>query len=83
MADSTCDNCDEELADCDCGNCETYNNTDGPICPYCGAVVEACESEGELYSEDCVEWSCGSCDRDFRVSVYVSYSWTCHRKDEE
>lgn len=55
---------------------ETYS-TDGAECPYCGHMNAACDSDGQLYNEAIDEWDCGSCSKPFRVSVYVSHSWTC------
>lgn len=55
---------------------ETYSNG-GAICPYCLHLHEASDDNYHLYDEDCVMQNCHSCGKDFRVSVYVWYSWTC------
>ncbi len=57
---------------------EVYS-TDGPTCPYCGHVSHPGD-DPECYSEDVTEWTCGMCDRDYDLSVYVRHSWTSKQK---
>lgn len=80
--DTTCFNCGDELADCNCGDTETYDNSEGPICPYCGYMNKACDSDGRMYNEEFDTHSCWDCGKDFDVSVSVSFSWTGTRPDE-
>lgn len=61
---------------------ETYSRN-GACCPHCGYLSRADADNWQLYSEDTDEWACGSCGADFIVSVFVSYSWTCSKKDVE
>jgi len=49
---------------------------DGPICPYCGHQHNPSDDPEIFFSEDLTELTCGECDKDFRVSAYVSWSWT-------
>ena len=81
--DSTCWNCNDLLSDCKCGDTETYDNEEGPICPHCGYLNKACDSDGMLYSERTEEWDCGDCGKSFGVSVSVSFAWTANRKPED
>jgi hypothetical protein len=73
--DQTCFNCNDLLSKCSCGATETYSRSSGPVCPYCGSLNMACDSDGYLYSESLDEWYCNDCDKAFSVSVHVSYSW--------
>jgi ribosomal protein L37AE/L43A len=59
---------------------ETYSQ-DGAICPHCGRLNKAEDSEGSLYDEMRDEWECEGCGETFAVSLYVSHSWTCKRLD--
>ncbi|MBO9428189.1 hypothetical protein [Sulfitobacter sp. R18_1] len=60
---------------------ETYS-TDGAECPYCGHVDDADNSDGALYSDDMDEWTCGSCNKPFKVSLYIHYTWTATPYDD-
>lgn len=52
------------------------------ICPYCKYLNDPCDSEGELYDESTTTWECGECEREFAVSVYKSFTWTCRPMPE-
>lgn len=76
----TCENCDAEVTTCTCGETETYEIKDGPSCPYCGRINKASDSGGMLYTEDADQYKCESCEKNFTVSVRISYAWTARRK---
>ena len=61
---------------------ETYS-TNGAECPHCGHLNNPNNDNYSLYSEETDEWECGMCSEVFVVSVYISYSWTCTKKDAE
>lgn len=77
-----CFNCNKPLSECECGDTQTFENTDGVVCPYCGEMNTACDSDGMLYSESTEDYDCGWCSKTFAVSVYVSFSW-CGKKIED
>lgn len=76
----TCFNCNEAITECECGDTETYEKDDGPVCPYCGHHNRACNSDGILYSESTTEYDCGDCGKVFDVGVSISFSWTARRR---
>lgn len=78
-----CDNCLEPVTKCECGKCETLECDAGPICPFCGHLNKACDSDGLLYSESVDEYDCGECSKTFNVSVGISFSWSASRKDND
>jgi len=80
--DQTCFNCNDLLSKCSCGATETYDVGEGAICPYCGNMNRACDSDGILYNEGTDEYDCGECGREFSVSVQVSYAWQVVRKED-
>lgn len=79
---SRCDNCRELVSDCECGDCETYGNSEGPECPFCGHLNRACDSDGLLYNERIEQYDCGDCGKTFNVGVNVSFSWSASRPGE-
>ena len=56
---------------------------EGGICPYCGELYDASDSEGYLYQEEDseIEVMCQECGREYIVTPSVSYAWTSHRMD--
>jgi hypothetical protein len=58
---------------------EKHYSNHGPICPHC----EYAPGSTELYDEDLCNLRCEACDKDYRVSVYVSWSWTTWKEGEE
>jgi hypothetical protein len=76
-----CFNCCAPLSECQCGSTQTYENDDGPVCPWCGALNRASDSDGALYSESIDEWECDHCGKMFELSVGISFSWSGHRPD--
>ncbi len=58
-----------------------HYSTDGAICPYCGHMNMASDSDGGLYDESRSEWECGECLSTFKVSAYVQWSWTTEKAD--
>lgn len=81
-ADKDCFNCGDPLESCQCGQTETYDNSEGPICPFCGYMNKACDSDGYLYSESIDEYDCGDCGKKFDVSVGVMFSWSASRPEQ-
>ena len=77
-----CFSCDELLKNCECGDTHTYENENGPTCPYCGHLNRADEADGHLYTEDTNEYECGECSKAFDVSVCISFSWIAYRQKE-
>lgn len=53
---------------------DTYDNA-GAICPYCGRVNKAEDSDGILYDEGTNTYDCGECGEEFNVAVYMDFSW--------
>jgi hypothetical protein len=56
---------------------DSYDWDDCLICPYCGhkdGYGEACDLDLE-YDGDKVDAPCGTCGRDFRVTLCVTYEW--------
>lgn len=53
-------------------------SSDGPECPHCGSITTP--DEGWWYDESRCGSSgpieCGSCDKEFTVSVHASFHWT-------
>lgn len=75
-----CFNCGDEITACQCGDTETYENQEGPVCPYCGTLAHACDSDGALYSEMTDTYDCEQCGKTFNVSVSVTFSWSATRR---
>lgn len=59
---------------------ETYS-TEGPECPHCGHQHQPSEDPAHYYNESSDTSTCESCEKDFKMSVYVSHSWTCEPFD--
>ena len=57
------------------------------ICPYCGCALPTdlgYEDFPEIYEEGDHKLTCPECDKDFRLTTRVSYSWETERiKDNE
>lgn len=81
--DTTCFNCGDELAECQCGNTKTYDNREGPICPFCGHLNKASDSDGLLYNEGLDDYECDACGKRFYLSICISFSWSATRPDSE
>lgn len=78
--DEKCFNCGDDMKNCHCGDTEGYSS-DGAVCPYCGHIDPADESEGSLY-DDYLEYNhCPSCNKEYQVDLYISYSWTTKRME--
>lgn len=60
----------------------TYN-TDGMECPYCNHVN--IPDDAADYDEDTNTQWCGSCEKEFTTSCYVTHGWTSEpiEDDEE
>ena len=50
-------------------------------CPYCGETVEINHDDGYGYGDDTYEQECGSCDKVFTYTTYISYSYTLDKAD--
>ena len=52
---------------------------DQPRCPHCGHVDE-CEgdlwSDGFSHDDDVTESECGNCERAYKITLHVSYSYS-------
>lgn len=79
----TCFRCDRLLKDCKCRRTETYNEDKGPICPWCGHINEACDSDGLLYTQNTDSYYCDHCDKEFAVTVYVSFAWSSYKSNNQ
>jgi len=59
---------------------ETYTNDVQRVqCPFCGESNDLSESVDEMLTD----WTCGDCDRDFRVRIMLSISVTAWEPTEE
>ena len=74
-----CFNCDDSIAKCICGDTEGYE-TIGALCPWCGHLNLAENSDGLLYDEKVCDYICEECDKEFEVRVYCSYTWTTTKR---
>lgn len=54
---------------------ETFS-THGAICPFCGHLNRASDSDGLLYDESLYEWECAECGETFALTAFVQWSWT-------
>lgn len=79
----SCFNCLEEIDRCECGETETFS-TDKPHCPYCGARNgDEDDPDPRYYEDGDFHNECLSCGKEYELSVHVSQSYTCKRKDGE
>ena len=61
---------------------EEHWSDDGAVCPYCGYINEAQESDGALYTQDTETYTCDHCDKQFRVEVDWTFDWTTRKIEE-
>lgn len=80
--EEVCFNCGVPIPDCDCGDTETRDDSQGPICPYCGHLNRASDSGGHLYNSDIEEYDCEECQRVFDLNVRITYTWETSRREE-
>lgn len=59
---------------------DNYSNH-GAICPHCGHLNLASDSDGMLYDEMRSDWECEECETEFFVQAHNSWSWTTSKKD--
>lgn len=52
-------------------------------CPYCGYVIDDLADYWSLISDEGGDVDCPSCDQTFTTSVYISYTWTAKKKEDE
>lgn len=57
---------------------DTFFRDDGPQCPACGHVTEACEAHH--YDEDWCAGECESCGEPYEVEVVKMIRWTTRPK---
>lgn len=70
---------DEEPDD---GSNIDHEFTSFPTCPWCGYEVRDLTDHGpEVYSEDEHDIECGNCERTFRSTCHISYSFSTMRVD--
>jgi transposase-like protein len=88
LYDTMCYSCkkkkhQEDIAD-EIKNGETDETDceDEIYCPYCGELYEP-DCEYELYEEGEHDLTCGECDKEFIVTVNISYSYDTKRKKKE
>lgn len=62
---------------------ETWSDSEGPICPYCGYLNKACESDCILYNESTESYDCDECGKEFGVSLFISHSWSATRQEKQ
>lgn len=79
--DAYCFRCDASLDACECGKRETYSS-EAIICPYCGHDTDPADTDGGAYDESRDSWECGSCDKEFQLEVYCSWTWTAKPMEE-
>ena len=58
-------------------------SSSGAICPYCGYVHEPDGDNYELYQEGETIITCDHCDKDFKSDLYISYTWTTTKIEDE
>jgi len=56
-------------------------STDFVICPHC--KHEHKPDEAFFFDEDFCEFQCHSCNKEFLISTYVSWSWTTRKQQTE
>lgn len=81
--EAECICCSEPVANCNCGETETWSDSDGPMCPYCGCLNKAIDSCGRLFDESTDDYSCDHCSQKFYVSVEVTFSWSAVRRETD
>lgn len=57
-------------------------STHGAVCPFCGHLDRASDSDGLLYDEGRCDWECGACGEDFIVQAYNQWSWTTKKSED-
>jgi hypothetical protein len=55
---------------------------DSVICPYCGFDDPGAIGDLNLFKEGETEMDCGACDKEFTISVSVSYAYESKKKNE-
>jgi len=73
-----CFYCTDKFESCKCGEAEGWSD-EGAVCPYCGHVDLAKNSEGYLYNEASETNSCVRCGKDYKMELHVSHSWSTER----
>jgi anaerobic ribonucleoside-triphosphate reductase len=77
-----CYTCNEHIHKCDCGETEGFSE-EGAVCPYCGWVDLASESEGYIYNKSNETNRCPRCTKEYEMWLNISYSWETHRTEDE
>ena len=77
-----CCNCMDDIGECECEETQGYS-TEGSICPYCGYADLASESEGYIFDESNTTNNCPICDKEYKMNLYISHSWTTSKIKEK
>lgn len=82
IKDDQCFNCLELITKCNCGETEGYSSN-GSVCPYCGETDLADQSEGYIFDESHDTNTCPSCNKEYQMDLYISYTWTTRKLQPE
>lgn len=61
---------------------DTYM-TDDPICPNCGKIIYDWYDLNFNHNNDTVEITCEGCEKDFKITIYVSTRFVTKNTEEE
>ena len=61
---------------------EEHWSQDGAICPYCGYINDANNSDGYLYQQSTETYTCEHCNKKFEVQVDWTFDWTTKKIED-